>query len=846
MEKEINEFFKTNDYETNENLLNNSKENSCETLILYRSIYIIKKKFEIYKTKINEIYKKYNINEFDDNLGMNFYIININNFELLIREIFKVINCIMIQINNPKNIFISNLYLTKEIKNEMYHIFQIMKNYLLQNNNIEKYNHIFFNKKIKPLLQKKEKEDNDINNNDNYTEKKEKEEEINKPIVEYDSNGNIIKTNEELLNENKMIDINKDDIQLENNEYYLLNNQNLYIETLNLIIIDFLQNFSNYGIIETNEDLASEINILFDKEILQKINYLYRKEKEKELIEKLNNTKNKELEKCIIQKETITQNIELYEKLLQQKKANHENGIIIEDMLEKLLAQKIWLSHRIKYIKDSEFIEDEKKIFENKIQSNQKKLKLEFIKSNYQNFSNSGIIPKQNDNENNNSKIITNSNLNVSTIKNESNPNLKEEKRLNSLKEIFDFYSKQHNYVIKGNGLFSAIEEKKSLINLSEFSKFCSDFSINIERQKLVEIYKKNISNLITMNFKEFLIVLEILGYTIHESKKKLLLKKISQKNEKLTLIEIQENQRIEHEKIENTFQEKTTGNKSKRSLEKNQYIYLNQKNNLLKEISSLKNEYEILDKKSYKDIIESFYDFLGLYQKGNYKKKMKGLFAPFQIYDHKQFNVSKKLLKNKNEEEVKNLIKKKKKERDKLLLSQKLIEENLSYQNKLKLFEKNNKQFISRLLKKYKGIKYSDLLKEKEIDTQNKILKEKKKEMEKKNKISWDKLDNLNEKDFELEDKSLFEDSYNSDDEELLYYITSNKYSSQNNLNNTKQIKKNASSIDILTNNKNILPPIKEKKYQENSYEQQFIRKKKILRSNSQINDHGKNNNIY
>ena len=46
-------------------------------------------------------------------------------------------------------------------------------------------------------------------------------------------------------------------------------------------------------------------------------------------------------------------------------------------MLEKLLAQKIWLSHRIKYIKDSEFIEDEKKIFENKIQSNQKKLKLE-------------------------------------------------------------------------------------------------------------------------------------------------------------------------------------------------------------------------------------------------------------------------------------------------------------------------------------------------------------------------------------------------------------------------------------------------------------------------------------
>ena len=844
MEKEINVFFKTNDYETNENLLNNSKENSCETLILYRSIYIIKKKFEIYKTKINEIYKKYNINEFDDNLGMNFYIININNFEMLIREIFEVINCIMIQIINPKNIFISNLYLTKEIKNEMNHIFQIMKNYLLQNNNIEKYNHIFFNKKIKPLLQKKEKEDNDINNNDNYTEKKEKEEEINKPIVEYDSNGNIIKTNEELLNENKMIDINKDDIQLENNEYYLLNNQNLYIETLNLIIIDFLQNFSNYGIIETNEDLASEINILFDKEILQKINYLYRKEKEKELIEKLNNTKNKELEKCIIQKETITQNIELYEKLLQQKKANHENGIIIEDMLEKLLAQKIWLSHRIKYIKDSEFIEDEKKIFENKIQSNQKKLKLEFIKSNYQNLSNSSIIP--NDNENNNSKIITNSNLNISTIKNELIPNSKEEKRLNSLKEIFDFYSKQHNYVIKGNGLFSAIEEKKSLINLSEFSKFCSDFSINIERQKLVEIYKKNISNLITMNFKEFLIVLEILGYTIHESKKKLLLKKISQKKEKLTLIEIQENQRIEHEKIENTFQEKTTGNKSKRSLEKNQYIYLNQKNNLLKEISSLKNEYEILDKKSYKDIIESFYDFLGLYQKGNYKKKMKGLFAPFQIYDHKQFNVSKKILKNKNEEEVKNLIKKKKKERDKLLLSQKLIEENLSYQNKLKLFEKNNKQFISRLLKKYKGIKYSDLLKEKEIDTQNKILKEKKKEMEKKNKISWDKLDNLNEKDFELEDKSLFEDSYNSDDEELLYYITSNKYSSQNNINNTKQIKKNVSSIDILTNNKNILPPIKEKKYQENSYEQQFIRKKKILRSNSQINDHGKNNNIY
>ncbi len=793
-----------------DNKVNDTYEDSFEILTLYRSIYIIKRKFEIYKIQIKQIYNKYNINEFNNNIGINFYIINTDNFNLIAKEIFDTINCFIIQIHNPKDIF-TNLFLTNEKKKEMNNIINKIQNFLLQNNNIQKYNEIFFTKKIKPLLLIKEKEKNDI-------------EDIYKPIVEYDIKGNVIKTTEQLINENIKLNSNLNIDELnelnfknkkeELNKFdYLPQNNNLYIETFSLILADFLQSFSIYGIIEINDDLSNELNKLFNKEILEKINIFEQKGKEKELVKKLNISKEKEFEKCLKQKQMIEQNIQLYEKLLLEKKANHENGIIIEDMLEKLLTKKVWLSHRLQLLNSSKITVHTPSI---KNESKNNTLNVEIPENNVQNLKNSLSTLNYYNNSINKIKFsqgITNTNTNSYSnitsnnisMKTDSISFPKEEKRLKSLKEIFDFYSNKHNYIRLGNGLFSSIDEKKNLINLSEFSKFCNEFSITISRQKLVEIYKKNSSNLSTMTFKEFLIAIENLSFAYHENKKEICLRKIKHNKEKLNLIEIQENERIEEEKSINLFKERFTGNKPKKSLEKNQFIYLSKKKAIEENIASEKYKYDKLVKKSYKEIIESFYEFLGLYQNSVYRKKMIGFIVPF-YNPSKNYKRKNYMVKNKSMDVIDlKTIESKKKEKERKLLSQQKIQKNLLYNNKLKLFEINNKKLELNLIKKQRENNYVNIRKDKDLENLQK-------EIEKKNNISWKKLDELNIDEIEMNDKEkeIFDNSYNSDDEELLSHISSNKINKRNEKleKNNSNIKKNYSAINILPN-QNKLPPI-------------------------------------
>ena len=814
MEKEntLNHLFKL------DNKVNDTYEDSFEILTLYRSIYIIKRKFEIYKIQIKQIYNKYNINEFNNNIGINFYVINTDNFYLIAKEIFNIINCFIIQIHNPRDIFI-NLFLTDEKKKEMNNIIHKIQNFLFQNNNIQKYNEIFFTKKIKPLLLIKEKE-NDI-------------EEIFKPIVEYDIDGNIIKTTEQLIKENKKI--NSNDILNELNSIndkedlikkeYLPQNNNLYIETFSLILADFLQNFSIYGIIEINDDLSNELNNLFNKEILEKINLFEQKGKEKELVKKINISKEKEFEKCKKQKQIIEKNIQLYEKILLEKKANHENGIIIEDMLEKLLTKKVWLSHKIQLLNKSKIIINESSRIDKKNESNKNFLNVEISENNIQNLQNSLSnlnyynnsinkikLIKEINHANNNTitQSISNITSNNISIKTDSISSTKEKIRLKSLKEIFDFYSNKHNYIRLGNGLFSSIDEKKNLINLSEFSKFCNEFSISISRQKLVEIYKKNSSNLSTMTFKEFLITIENLSFAYHENKKETCLKRIKQNKEKLNLIEIQENERIEEEKSINLFKERITGNKPKKSLEKFQFIYLTRKKKIEDDISSEKYKYDKLVKKSYIEIIESFYEFLGLYQKSIYRKKMIGFNIPF-YNPNKNNNMKKNVLtKNKSMETLSlQTIESMKREKELLSLSKQKLQKDLLYNKKLKLFEKNNKKLELNLIKKQRDNNYVNIKKDKDLENLQK-------EIENKNKISWQKLDELNIDEIDMNDKEkeIFDNSYNSDDEELLSHISSNKMNNRNEKleKNNSNIRKNYSSINIFPNI-NKLPPIVEKK---------------------------------
>ena len=78
-----------------------------------------------------------------------------------------------------------------------------------------------------------------------------------------------------------------------------------------------------------------------------------------------------------------------------------------------------------------------------------------------------------------------------------------------SLKEIFTFYSKQHNS-IGAKLLFSDLEKNMEQIGSSEFYKFCVEFNIPFTRKKANEIFKKALTlststyhklRLISMNF---------------------------------------------------------------------------------------------------------------------------------------------------------------------------------------------------------------------------------------------------------------------------------------------------------------------------------------------------------
>ena len=132
-------------------------ENSLETLILCRSIYIIKQKFSFYKERIKSIYDKYNIykGNYKLNTDIKIYQINKKDFIQVTEEVLKDLNLLIIKYLNPKDIFLTKVVIEEKMK-EIMPILKEIFNWLLNNNNgdfsFKYYNNVFFNKKIKPFL----------------------------------------------------------------------------------------------------------------------------------------------------------------------------------------------------------------------------------------------------------------------------------------------------------------------------------------------------------------------------------------------------------------------------------------------------------------------------------------------------------------------------------------------------------------------------------------------------------------------------------------------------------------------------------------------------------------------
>ena len=856
---------------------------SIETLILYRSLYILKKKFELGKETIRKIYNSFNLDTNENVSKYCSYQVSIDNFIIIAKTVFEKCNMLLIIINTPKDILLSNLFLdvNKKIE-EMTSILKEIKEYItnVENPLVKKYNCLYYDKKIKARMikdvidlkqNKKEKKmklkkEKSIIIKENKEIKEEKE--IQRKIVEYNRKGKIIKTH----STNSTEEINKIEINFKNNENEVnikLNENNikkrkekeeeilekninlidiendknydniLYIETLPLIIADFIQQFPFYCIIETEDELNEELSILFDKELVEKINKY-----EESLKNKNEKIINKEYQSFLLRKNKIENNINIYENLINEKKLKGENTSYLESMLEKLLVNNIIVQNKL-----TELISQNKNILNNE--------KEEFELNNNNNKNNNIESMFETSNITNISKIENNNN----SIMNSKINNLKNKNRLNkvrikpiikpkldtnikfdnskiitnkinkedlkimaSIKEIFNFYSRQHNS-IGAKLLFSDLEKNMEQIGSSEFYKFCVEFNIPITRLRSNDIFKKALTlststyhKLRLMNYDEFLISLKLISKEISQNKLDLIRKNIE--NEKMKLNETEEKQKKQREleKYNNSINFGNKSNKNKMMFDKSEFYYQCEKKKFTNEIFNLENKYTMEKEKTEEELFKNFLNYLGINSKNEYKKKFKGFLLPFQTHEKKN-----NLIKVKNgigsrlESEIieaSKIFALQKEERMKISLSKEMIEKRNKFEEKKRLFKIKNEKLIKDI-ERNENRKYSDKL----IDLKKEINRKKmerleiqrKEEYERKNIISWNRLENINMNSLEVEKIEKICNDTNNSDEEIINKISDENHKFK------KSIQKNNSAFQLMSNNVNF-PKITKKTSIENT----------------------------
>ena len=466
--------------------INKIKLDSIHLELLYRSLYIIKKKFDKYKTEINSIYTKYYPGPKNSANQNSFPITKIVNFFPLLQDIFDQIKITIPRIHNIYTLF--NYDISKFDKNSKEHLesIKLMEKSLFANNkkDLIKYNNKFYTKKIEPIVDYFIRK----GNGDDLTEIK--------FMTEYDRKGRIINTFGKLLENLGINSIFKSITKNPKDEYDLNMEKGdiLYIEILPIILADFLQENNDFVVINLdNEDnkLISDIKTRFDNNLIQKIH----REKNLNIFQTINNNKtnesknierihlapNEQKKFCENKKYKLEKNIKFYQNLLLNKKKKGESFNYIIDFISKMEQEKSRLEKEIKELT----------------------LKVNAI------------------------------------ILQEQNTERKKEKKLRSpeekLKEIFLFYCSQHSYQ-SSSPTFDQIEFKGNHMNISEFCKFCTEFKIPIGLDKIMEIYNKRdpLQDKSDINFNEFIIILEKISVLMNENKINKAKKKIEKLNKKM------------------------------------------------------------------------------------------------------------------------------------------------------------------------------------------------------------------------------------------------------------------------------------------------------------------------
>ena len=472
-------------------------------LILQRSLYILKSRFNQNKKEIEFIYGKYK-----DKNYRKLKCINTKRLFDLYKEIMELIQINLLPYENFNELVTADL-MTRLYKEK----YNTMVNALTQftRKNIDKYNTLFYENKLKKKKLKEEQE----NRKNPKPELEEVTEQVK--IVHKDKRGEIIDDFEKMIENNKKIEvadmifsINEDDLSI------LTNKQLLYTDVIPLIIADFLQEYMksniNIGIVLSNTsfsndkdytDLNESIKALYDTEIIKKYNNLNKIDPKEEKREKIKN--------LLFESNNIDNQIKIYKELIVENSNKGMESSYLMEMIRQLKEKKIIIQKKINEINKRKYF------LSNNINNNSKDQYFNTLNSNINNVSSI-------ENANNQSRLNKSKNNSKVHIGKKLS---KKEIRENNLFEIFSFYCKQHIFLGRTPTIESVLKKEKHM-NLSEFAKFCIEFQIMVKNNKINEIFKKYTKSATYMSFEEFMESLSKMAVLVNEERKKYIKEKIN------------------------------------------------------------------------------------------------------------------------------------------------------------------------------------------------------------------------------------------------------------------------------------------------------------------------------
>lgn len=388
----------------------------------------------------------------------------------------------------------------------------------------------------------------------------------------------------------------------------------IFIETLPLIIADFLSEEGNVVVLDHGDEIRDNLRTLFDNEILTRMG--------EEGALAVNVFKTEKLRDYLLALAKIDKNIKTYEDMVEKKKITNENTALISKALDNLKIMKIAYENRIKTIQNDTNTYNE---FEDKIRTRNDEIigEISNVVSDVVQLGNEDVSREKSQNESNVNDINDVTELYTSKRKNFSisvtqsgNQSLmtsvsgyskvknkkkltKEEKREIAKKEIFYFYSHQHT-MVGYKSTFDSIKNKLENLNLGEFCKFCVEFKILLKKEKIVEIFKKSSKNTKDMNYQEFCVALEKIAIECNNEKINGLKRRIF---------------RLENIKKNILIQNEMNAMKQEQADE---------------DIIKWKNEIKELKQKDFNELIEELYEYIEIDNEENYRRKMKGFILPF------------------------------------------------------------------------------------------------------------------------------------------------------------------------------------------------------------------------